>query len=38
MQEHQVLIMDSFARGMEEHQAMIKEIRELVEQFKKLRS
>ena len=38
MQERQVLIMDSFATGMEEQQAMIKEIRELVEQLKKLRS
>jgi hypothetical protein len=38
MQERQILIMDSFARGMEKHQVMIKEIRELVEQLKKLRS
>lgn len=38
LQERQILIMDGFAGGMEEHQAMIKEIRELVEQLKKLRS
>jgi len=36
MQERQILIMDSFARCIEEHQAMINEIRELVNQLRKL--
>ena len=38
IQERQIMVMETFAKAMKEHRAMINEIRQLVDQLKKLRN